>query len=203
MENSKQHWENIYANKGDNEVSWYQEEPRTSIAIIDKYCKGKKEKSIIDVGGGNSMLADELIRRNYTNLCVLDISGKALDRSKERIPDSPIRWIENNILDCELMGSMEIWHDRAVFHFLTEKSDIEKYVKIVKQSIVKDGYLIIATFSENGPEKCSGLPITQYSEVKFRNLLEPEFSLEECFEETHKTPFETEQNFIWVVFKRK
>lgn len=202
MKNIKQHWETIYNKKEDNEVSWFQENPEVSLTLIEKYSFGQKDLSVIDIGGGNSLLSGKLADRNYKKLCVLDISKAAIERSRKRNPKASIKWMETDILTCILIKEIDIWHDRAVFHFLTDKQDIQKYVSIASESVVKNCYLILGTFSESGPEKCSGLPITQYSEKKFRDLFEPNFELIECFEETHTTPFNSEQNFIWVVFKR-
>ncbi len=202
MRGYKEHWEKIYNSKRDNEVSWFQEKPETSVTLVERCSSGNKEKSVIDIGGGNSLLVSELVKRTYSNLSVLDISKRALERNCERIPDAPVKWIESNVLECELLMDIDIWHDRAVFHFLTDKKDILKYVEIVTASIIRNGYLILGTFAESGPEKCSGLLVTKYSETKFRELFRKKFELVECFEEVHHTPFDTEQNFIWGVFRR-
>jgi ribosomal protein L11 methylase PrmA len=202
MDNIKQHWEGIYSNKQDNEVSWFQENPEVSLSLIEKYSYSQKNLSIIDIGGGNSLLSIKLADRGFKKLSVLDISKAALERSRKRNPQASITWIETNILSGLVIENIDIWHDRAVFHFLTIKNDIHKYVSIASKAIVKNGYLILGTFSESGPKKCSGLPITQYSEKKFRELFEPNFEFIECFEEKHTTPFNSEQNFIWGVFKR-
>jgi 2-polyprenyl-3-methyl-5-hydroxy-6-metoxy-1,4-benzoquinol methylase len=202
MKNLKQHWEDLYGKRADNEVSWFQENPITSLNLIKKYCSESKDKSIIDVGGGNSRLITELVKMSLNNLSVLDISKEALERSRQRIPSAPVKWIESSILDFHSEDEIYLWHDRAVFHFLITKEDIDRYVRIAKQSILMGGYLILATFSETGPKICSGLPIAQYSKSRFCQLFEPEFQMLECFEEVHHTPFDTEQNFIWIVFKR-
>lgn len=199
----KEHWERIYNTKTDNEVSWFQANPEVSITLIERYSGGNKEKSVIDIGGGNSLLASELVDRAYSNLSVLDISNTALQRSRDRIPNYPVNWIEGNILECDYLSDIDIWHDRAVFHFLTDRKDILKYVEIVTASIIKNGFLILGTFSELGPDKCSGLQVSQYSETKLTGLFETKFNLVECIDEVHITPFNTEQNFIWAVFRRR
>lgn len=199
---TKLHWENIYANKADNEVSWFQEKPGTSLALIKKYSFNDKSVSIADIGGGNSVLALELVKNAFSNICVLDISAKALKRNRERVKDGKVKWVESNILACDELQNIEIWHDRAVLHFLTNEKDIRKYVQVASVSIIRGGYLLLGTFSEKGPDKCSGLPITKYSESKFRKFFGKDFSLTESFEEVHTTPFNTTQNFIWCVFKR-
>ena len=203
MGNSKEHWENIYSNKSDNEVSWFQEIPETSLKLIEKYAFNDKSLSIADIGGGNSVLALELVNMGFSNICVLDISSKSLDRNKERIKNTQLKWIESDILKCNDLDDITIWHDRAVLHFLTNEKDIHKYVQIASKSIVKNGYLILGTFSETGPDKCSGLPITKYSESSFKKVFGKDFDLIECFEEIHTTPFNTKQNFIWGIFNRK
>jgi len=200
MDELKIHWENIYNSKTDNEVSWFQEHPETSLNLIKKY--GESQQSIIDIGGGNSKLTYQLVQNGFDNITLLDISKRALERNLERLPNANINVIEKNILDLKLNEQVHIWHDRAVFHFLTKKVNIKKYAEVVTDSVESGGNLILATFSEFGPDKCSGLPITQYSEEKFVELFEPTFKLLECFNEIHKTPFNSEQNFIWVVFKK-
>lgn len=200
MDELKIHWENIYNSKTDNEVSWFQEHPETSLNLIKKY--GESQQSIIDIGGGNSKLTYQLVQNGFDNITLLDISKRALERNLERLPNANINVIEKNILDLKLNEQVHIWHDRAVFHFLTKKVNIKKYAEVVTDSVESGGNLILATFSELGPDKCSGLPITQYSEEKFVELFEPTFKLLECFNEIHKTPFNSEQNFIWVVFKK-
>jgi len=201
--NTKTHWENIYSSKDDNEVSWFQENPETSLSLIEKYSNYAKDKSIIDVGGGNSLLVSSLHAKGFSNLSVLDISSKALERSRGRLTDVKINWITANILDYNFSNQVDIWHDRAVFHFLTSIENIQKYVEIASKTIQRNGYLILGTFAETGPEKCSGLTIAQYSKTKLELLFSEKFNLIECFEETHITPFNTSQDFIWVVYKRK
>jgi len=204
MTERKHHWEKVYETKGDHEVSWYQEMPYTSLNLIDSL-NLKKESSIIDVGGGNSNLVIELSKKGFKNLSVLDISGKSLERTKSKIGQTAtnINWIVSDILDFQPSCEFTLWHDRATFHFLTETEDIEKYIKIVSNTIKKDGYLIIATFSKSGPKKCSGLDIAQYTKEKLQDLFDRSFEPIQSFEEMHKTPFKTNQDFICTVFKRK
>ncbi len=203
MENSKKHWEKIYDKKSDTDVSWFQEKPDTSLRLIKKYAPNKKNIPISDIGGGNSVLALELINNGYSNICVLDISAKALDRNRKRIRNTQIKWIESDILKYNDLDDIIIWHDRAVLHFLINEKDIHKYVQIASKSIITNGYLILGTFSESGPDSCSGLPITKYSESTFKKFFGRDFDLIECFEEIHTTPFNTKQNFIWCVLIKK
>ena len=197
------HWENIYITKNPNEVSWYQKTPETSLVFLKSFNLPKSAK-IIDKGGGDSFFVDNLIELGYQDITVLDISGKALERAKTRIGEKAekIKWIVSDVTDFEPDTKYDFWHDRATFHFLTDEEDIEKYIEIIKNSINIDGYLVIGTFSEDGPKKCSGLEIKQYSEmsmsVRFRNY----FQKLKCITVDHRTPFGTIQNFLFCSFKR-
>ncbi|MEZ4773784.1 MAG: class I SAM-dependent methyltransferase [Bacteroidia bacterium] len=204
MERRKDHWENVYETKSDQEVSWYQEIPDTSLNLINSLSLDK-EDSIIDIGGGNSNLVSELSKKGFTNLSVLDISAKSLERTKSKLgqKSTEIQWIVSDILEFQPPQQYSLWHDRATFHFLIHENDILQYVNIVSKAIKKEGYLIVATFSASGPKKCSGLEITQYSKEKLQSLFHESFELIQSFEEVHKTPFETEQNFVYTIFKRK
>jgi ubiquinone/menaquinone biosynthesis C-methylase UbiE len=203
MTERKQHWEKVYETKADQEVSWYQEVPTTSLDLIESLILDKT-KSIIDIGGGNSNLTSELLKKGFTDLSVLDISAKSIERTQTKIGDKSkeIQWFVSDVLDFEPTKKYDLWHDRATFHFLTESESIEKYVDCVSSSIHIGGYFIVATFSTSGPEKCSGLHITQYSAEKLKQLFEANFEFVKSFEDTHQTPFDTEQNFVYVVFRR-
>ena len=204
MERRKDHWENVYETKSDQEVSWYQEIPVTSLNVINSLSLDK-EDSIIDIGGGNSNLVSELSKKGFTNLSVLDISAKSLERTKSKLglKSTEIQWIVSDILEFQPPQQYSLWHDRATFHFLIQENDVLQYVNIVSKAIKKGGFLIVATFSTSGPKKCSGLEITQYSKEKLQSLFHESFELIQSFEEVHKTPFETEQNFVYTIFKRK
>ena len=199
--NKKEHWENVFSTKQETEVSWYQQYPKTSIDLI-KNLQVPFNAKIIDVGGGDSYLIDALLALGYTNLYLLDISSNAIDRIKNRLgaQASKVTFIVSDILDFVPNDSFEVWHDRASFHFLTDKQDIEKYVLVVSNAINTDGKLIIGTFSENGPKKCSGLEISQYNEETITQLFENKFNKIECIIEEHQTPFDTIQNFIFCSF---
>lgn len=204
MDNSREHWERIYTNKLDNEVSWYEEIPATSLRLIQSV-NSSKSSSIIDVGGGNSNLPLELINLGFNKISVLDISSEALKRTKVKAGENAnkIDWVVSNILEFKHKQQFDIWHDRAVFHFLTKQEDVEKYLDLVSGSIIKGGHLILGTFSPRGPIKCSGLEIKQYSGSELEILFQKEFTVEQSFEEIHKTPFHTEQSFTYVVFRKK
>jgi len=202
MENNrKDHWEAVYDTKQPNEVSWTQEKPFTSLDFIRKSNLGKSAK-IIDVGGGDSKLVDFLLEEGYENITVLDISSKALERAKKRLGNNAgkVNWIVSDITEFKPVISYDIWHDRATFHFLTTSEQIKAYGEITKNWVNK--ILIIGTFSENGPLKCSGLEIKQYSEKEMENNFSESFKKLECITEDHLTPFETKQNFIFCTFEK-
>ncbi|MBG6110145.1 trans-aconitate methyltransferase [Flavobacterium sp. CG_9.10] len=198
----KNHWETVYETKQPNEVSWTQEKPQTSLDFIRETNLDKSAK-IIDIGGGDSKLVDFLLEQGYENLTVLDISASALERAKIRLGDKADRvtWIVSDITEFEPDTTYDIWHDRATFHFLTTEDQINQYVKIAQKWI--SGYLIIGTFSDEGPSKCSGLEIKQYTETTLENQFQKEFEKLKCINEDHKTPFETIQNFIFCVFRKR
>lgn len=201
---AKEHWEKVYKNKGDQEVSWYEELPETSLSLIKKHNTIQATK-IIDVGGGNSNLTKELLKAGYQNLSVLDISVKALEKTKYKLGASAaaIEWIISDITEFETTKTYNLWHDRAVFHFLTTEEDKSSYLNTIKKGLVQGGIFILATFSKNGPLKCSGLEISQYDKDGLLELFGNDFELLESFEEDHTTPFDTQQNFIYTVWKRK
>ena len=161
----KDHWENIYQTKQLKDVSWYQPVPQTSLDFLRQFNLPKTAK-IIDVGGGDSLLVDYLLELGYTDISVLDISENALERAKERLGDKArlVKWIVSDISTFEPSEQYDFWHDRAVFHFLTKEQDIENYMTVLSKGIQMDGILVMGTFSESGPTKCSGIPIKQYSE---------------------------------------
>ena len=197
----KTHWENVYETKEPNQVSWTQEIPKISLDFIMDFDLPKNAK-IIDVGGGDSKLVDYLLDEGFTNITVLDISAKALEKAKTRLGKKAesVNWIVSDITEFEPTTKYDLWHDRAAFHFLTSEVEKKKYLEIIEKSI--EGYLILGTFSENGPKKCSGLDIQQYTEESLNSILENEFEKLKCTTQDHKTPFETVQNFIFCSFKK-
>lgn len=198
---NKEHWEAVYQNKGPEEVSWTQEIPKTSLNFIHSFNLDKSAK-IIDIGGGDSKLVDFLLDEGFENISVLDISAKALEKAKLRLGNrsEKVNWIVSDILDFKPDTTFDVWHDRAAFHFLTTKEQVEKYIEIAQSAV--SGYLTIGTFSENGPKKCSGLDIKQYSEETLHAVLKNRFEKLHCIYEDHKTPFNTKQNFLFCSFKR-
>ncbi|MDF0716664.1 class I SAM-dependent methyltransferase [Muricauda sp. 334s03] len=203
-EYTKKHWEEVYTGKSDEEVSWFEGKPSTSLDIIASLDL-PKDSSIIDIGGGNSNLISHLLENGYNNLSILDISENALQRTKSKLGKSAakVQWINSDILNFEPTQDFELWHDRATFHFFTREEDILKYIDILGRSLKTGAYFILATFSTTGPKRCSGLEITQYSPEKLKELFKVDFTLLESFEKIHKTPFKTEQNFIYNLFQKK
>lgn len=197
---NKSHWENIYETKTPADVSWTQDYPQTSVDLITK-SKINKGDSIIDIGGGDSTLVDSLLELGYTNLTVLDISSKSIARAKSRLgaKSNLVTWIDADITQFVPDKKYGLWHDRAAFHFLTHSNDIKRYASKVSASAE---YLVLGTFSTNGPLKCSGLPITQYNKASLNNVFGKAFHLQDCFVQDHVTPFKTVQNFTFARFKK-
>jgi uncharacterized UPF0146 family protein len=202
MQSQKEHWENVYHCKQPNEVSWTQEVPKTSLEFIHSFNLPNTAK-IIDVGGGDSKLVDHLLEEGFTDITVVDISANAIERVKKRLGKKAeeVTWVVSDITEFKPHINFDLWHDRATFHFLTNREQVAKYAGIVK-SCVAD-YLIISTFSENGPKKCSGLDIRQYSEEGLCSEFKNEFEKIRCITEDHVTPFSTIQNFLFCSFKRR
>ena len=205
MEVSEQkHWNKVYGTKAENEVSWFQPYPKTSMAFV-KLFDLPLTANIIDVGGGDSHFVDALLDKGYQNIWVLDISDIAIEKAKQRLgaKAANIHWIVSDVTTFTPTVQFDFWHDRAAFHFLTSENKIYQYVSIAENAIKKDGYLILGTFSENGPEKCSGLAIKQYSETSMSERFEVAFDRIKCISEDHTTPFNTVQNFLFCSFKKR
>jgi ubiquinone/menaquinone biosynthesis C-methylase UbiE len=203
MENIKEHWEHIYQTRQPNEVSWTQEIPQTSLDFINSFHLPKTAK-IIDIGGGDSKLVDYLLSEGFQDITVLDISEKALEKAKQRLGNyaTKVKWVVQDILHFTPDIPFDLWHDRATFHFLTTQQQVSSYLSIIRQGIRKGGHAIIGTFSVNGPEQCSGLPIRQYDEEALQHELSTGFEKVKCITEDHITPFNTIQNFLFCSFKR-
>lgn len=204
MFNRKAHWENIYQDKSDQALSWYQKEPTQSLQLI-KNAQIALDEPVIDVGGGASVLVDYLIRSGYLNISVLDISGNALASTRKRLGEAAnkVKWYVSDITEFEAPHQYSLWHDRAVFHFLTAESDRQRYIKVLNQSLRPGGQLVIAAFAIGGPEKCSGLDIVQYDASKLSAELGKDFELIEETGESHLTPSNVEQKFMYFRFTRK
>ncbi len=201
--NRKVHWENIYTTQQLEQASWYQPKPETSLQILQEL-NISADARIIDVGGGDSLLVDHLLDVGFRNLTILDISSKSIERAKARLGErgKSVNWIVSDILDFDPSHNFDFWHDRAAFHFLTEKNEIEKYVKIASEALSRNGKTIIATFSEEGPKKCSGIEIKQYTMASMENTFSPYFKKILCVTHDHRTPTQNVQNFIFCAFQK-
>ncbi len=199
----KKHWENIYQNKSLNELSWFERVPETSLDFF-KHFKVPKQAKIIDIGGGDSLLVDHLLDWGYCDLTVLDISEAAIRRAKERLGDraSLVKWIVADVATFQSDEKYDFWHDRAAFHFFTQEEEISSYLDTAQRSIQPNGILVIGTFSEQGPEKCSGINIRRYSESSMTKRLKTVFEKIKCITVDHETPFNTIQNFVFCSFRK-
>ncbi len=198
---NKSHWETVYETKSPEQVSWTQEVPQTSLDFIHSFGLDKSAR-IIDIGGGDSKLVDYLLDEGFENLTVLDILANALDKAKKRLCEkaNKVHWIVSDVTSYVPDAAFDVWHDRAAFHFLTTPEQITKYLDTARKAV--KGYLVMGTFSTNGPTKCSGLPIQQYTEATLVSQLENGFDKLKCITEDHTTPFATIQNFLFCSFKR-
>lgn len=201
---SKKHWEKVYTSKSETEVSWFQEHAYLSLKFI-RDANIPKSASIIDVGGGASTLVDDLLTNGYQHLTVLDLSGAAMLTAKARIGEyaDEVKWLEADILTAELpTHAYDVWHDRAVFHFLTTENERHAYVQKVLQTVKPGGLVIIATFAEDGPTRCSGLPVMRYSANELHSEFGEPFELLGHEKESHHTPDGNDQKFVYC-FCRK
>lgn len=199
----KQHWNNIYENRQPDEVSWYQIKPTISLEFLQR-AKLPKTASIIDVGGGESFFVDYLLDAGYKNITVLDISDAAIRHARQRVGDKTrmVKWIVSDIVDFEPEEKYDFWHDRGTFHFLTNEEDIQKYIALIRASVKPKGNVVIGTFSDSGPQRCSGLEIHQYSENLMERQVAPYFTKVASRREDHITPYGTVQNFLFCCFRK-
>ena len=199
----RNHWEKVFETKSDSQKSWFEDYPHTSMKFISD-AGLSKDASIIDVGGGDSKLVDALLGAGYTNITVLDISEKAIENAKERLGNRAeiVKWIVADVFDIDFASNYDCWHDRAVFHFVTEPEKVNRYIQIMADAVKSTGTLIVGTFAEDGPEKCSGLPAMRYTQVSLVKALSNYFHKVYCIEEIHNTPFNTSQAFTFCLLKR-
>lgn len=200
----KAHWENVYQHKSPDEVSWYQQTPTLSIELITS-CSLSKEAEIIDVGGGASTLVDQLLEDGYQHLTVLDLSATALELSKQRLANkaNSVEWYVDDITEFKAPKRYDVWHDRAVFHFLTDNHEREKYKAVLNESVKSGGYVIVAAFAIGGATKCSGLDVEQYDTPKLERELGENFTLIKQCNENHITPSGNIQLFGYHLFRKK
>ena len=199
--NRKDHWERVYQKHSPTEVGWYQAYPERSMKLINNTGAGT-DSSIIDVGGGTSKLAMHLLDQEYTRITVFDISGNSIEKAKSQLGEKSVKisWIEADVTKYSFTEQYDVWHDRAVFHFLTKPEDRKGYINSLNQALKLNGHLIIATFSLDAPPKCSGLSVVRYSPETLQNELRDNFNLVESFSENHVTPSGVSQNFIFCRF---
>jgi 2-polyprenyl-3-methyl-5-hydroxy-6-metoxy-1,4-benzoquinol methylase len=200
----RSHWENVYQIKDTTKVGWFQGVPKVSMDLISE-TKISKNSSVIDVGGGDGTLVDWLLGERFEQITVLDISASALEKSKIRLGESAskVQWEACDILDFEPKGKFDLWHDRAVFHFLTDPKDQQIYRRLVECSIHSGGFLLLMTFSKSGPTTCSGLPVQQYDIQDLEEFFIQEFELTESLNYDHITPSGIAQNYSVALFRRK
>lgn len=200
---TKDHWEKIYTDKEGTEVTWYQLKPVISLQLINELNLDTSDP-IIDVGAGSSTLADFLIENGYSDLTLLDISSQALENSKRRLIDKAdkINWLVSDFKDLKSDKNFKLWHDRAVFHFLTHESDRQKYRETLNQHLACKGYFLISTFASDGPEKCSGLKVIQYSKEALAEEFGDDFTLIKSVKESHISPKGMEQKFVYCLFQK-
>lgn len=202
---NKDHWENVYTTKATDSVSWFQEHAQTSLELIHASTINTSA-ALIDVGGGASTLVDDLLLAGFTQLSVLDLSNAALEKTKMRLGDdaTKVAWLSSDITQTRFAAnSYSLWHDRAVFHFLTTQEARAAYKNNLLRALQPKGFLVIATFAEDGPTKCSNLPVMRYSAEELYAEFNSDFLLWETRKETHKTPFDTTQSFVYCLMQKK
>ena len=196
---TKEHWERVYGTKTPDQVSWFRPHLETSLALIER-AAGNRSASIIDVGGGASSLVDDLVARGYRNVTVLDISQAALDVAKQRLGEmgQSVHWLQADVTQGNLPAhAFDVWHDRAVFHFLTQPEQRIAYVQSVAMAVKSGGHVIVSTFGPEGPTKCSGLDVMRYDSDALHDEFGGRFRLVESSKELHDTPFGTTQQFLY------
>jgi Methyltransferase domain len=200
----KAHWNEVYTTKGEAGVSWYQAEPCLSLELIRAVAPAVGGR-IIDVGGGASVLVDRLLDLPFVRVAVLDIAETALDTAMRRLGDRAgrVEWIAADVTEIRDVGHFDVWHDRATFHFLTDRADREKYADVARRTVPEGGHVIIAGFADDGPKRCSGLDVCRYDATSLAPALGEGFSLVSRVKETHRTPWNAEQVFIYGVFQRR
>jgi SAM-dependent methyltransferase len=200
------HWEAVYREKRDHELSWHQDEPSESLGLIREVAPPGVGVgvSVIDVGGGASVLAGRLVEAGYGPVAVLDIAESALARARERIGSlaENVRWIAGDVTEAGDLGAFDVWHDRAVFHFLTEAAERARYAEVLRRSLVPGGHAIIGCFAPDGPEKCSGLAVARADAAAIAAALGDGFVLVRSERRVHTTPWGKAQSFEWAVLRR-
>ncbi len=194
------HWDSRYADIGDTAVSWFQPIPQVSLDLISSI-SGPVD-SVVDVGGGASRLVDHLLAKGYHDLTVVDLSQESLGASRARVGQAPVHWVQTDIRDWQPDRTFHVWHDRAAYHFLTDVQDQQRYWTLVRESLPVGGHVVVATFADDGPEMCSGLPVQRYTEQDLVAAMGESFTPVATQREEHVTPSGGTQSFVWVVARR-
>jgi SAM-dependent methyltransferase len=196
------HWEGVYTSKASTEVSWYQRSPSTSIRLITASIASTSDP-VVDIGSGASLLADHLLADGLTDLTMLDVSAHALDEVRHRLGDDAngVTFVHADVLEWRPERRYMVWHDRAVFHFLTEAEKKRRYVETMRRALREDGTAVVGTFAEDGPTHCSGLPVSRYSAAELDDVFSASFTPIEHLREEHVTPDGVVQPFTWAVFR--
>ena len=199
----QEHWQRVYRDKAEDELSWHEDEPARSLGWIREVAQPGQD--VIDVGGGSSRLAARLVDAGFGRVAVLDLSEAALARARQQAGASAdrIEWIVGDVTRVQDVGAFDVWHDRAVLHFLVEPEDQAKYVELARRTVRPGGYLVIATFSLDGPDKCSGLPVQRYGAGQLAERFAPDFALHKHEEALHRTPWGRPQAFLHAVLHRR
>jgi SAM-dependent methyltransferase len=199
----KAHWEHIYLKRADDQLSWYEVRPQHSLELV-RVAVSHGARSLIDIGGGTSRLVDEVLNEGLDRIAVLDVSETALAKTRDRLGAraDEIELILADVTTIDTVGRFDIWHDRAVFHFLISAEDRTRYRELVARTVPVGGYAIIATFGPKGPEQCSGLPVHRYDEAELQDELGDGFALVRSFAVDHQTPAGAEQQFLYAMLAR-
>jgi SAM-dependent methyltransferase len=198
--NQQHHWEQVYKAKAHDQVSWFRPHLETSLALVERATSGNREAAIADIGGGPSTLVDDLRERGYSDLTVVDISERALELARARLREAAaaVRWILADARQLMLPAqSVDVWHDRAVFHFLTAVEQRRGYVRAALQALKPGGHIIVSTFGPEGPERCSGLEVVRYDSESLHQEFGGRFRLIESSKEAHQTPWGSVQQFLY------
>jgi SAM-dependent methyltransferase len=198
----REHWERVWAEKGSRGGSWFEAEPEKSLELIESLGLASSA-AIVDVGGGASTLADHLLIRGFENVTVVDLSAHAMTAARERLGErgSRVRWIEADARDLRLPEPVDLWHDRAAFHFLTDREDQQAYVRSLLAALRRGGHLVLATFALDGPSRCSGLDVASHSAATLGDVLGPSLHLLRSADHTHVTPAGAAQRFTYTVWR--
>lgn len=203
MNGLQTHWDDVYSTKGEADVSWFQENPGISLELIEML-GAPKTSAVIDVGGGASRLVDRLLERGFENVTVLDLSGEALEVARARLgpQQNKVKWVVADATEWAPPEVYDLWHDRAAFHFLTLEQQQRAYIERLRRGLHVGGHVIFGTFALDGPEKCSGLPVTRHSAESLATLLGADFALVDARKHQHATPWDAVQRFQFSTFRR-